>query len=40
MAQGIEHTAWELLDELGISRTHLKELVEHLESEFSAAEGG
>jgi hypothetical protein len=40
MEDGIENTAWELLDDLVISRVYLKELIEQLESDFSAADGG
>jgi hypothetical protein len=40
MEQGIENTTWELLDDLAIKRTHLKELIEQLESDFSAGDGG
>jgi|HubBroStandDraft_6_1064221.scaffolds.fasta_scaffold79768_2 hypothetical protein len=40
MEQGIETTAWELLDDLAISSGYLKELIEQLESDFSAADGG
>jgi hypothetical protein len=40
MEQGIENTSWELLDDLVISRRYLRELVEEVESDFSAADGG
>jgi hypothetical protein len=40
MEQGIENTAWELLDEFAIKRTYMKELIDQLEPDFSVAEGG
>lgn len=40
MEQGIENTAWALLNELAIKRVYLRELLEQFECDFSASDGG